>query len=199
MSRLTGKMEKITAEHLMLLTFIVLGVVFFVEPIVRDYPSDARVFPQMMGSVVVAGSLLLLLQNYLPGPLQTFVAESVSIAQDVEDEDIGIGDEDEGDDEDDGMTEVVQKEQPLHVAWGYDLNNTIIMIVFSTVYFFLGWAAGFLYVTPFFVFAYTYWFRVDWWKGLLLAAAATGIVYAFIVFLLMPFDEGTLILQRGLI
>jgi len=196
MSRLTGKIEEITPEHLMLLTFIGLGIVFFAEPIIRDYPSDARVFPQMMSSVVIAGSLLLLLQNYLPGPLQTFVAESVSIAQDVEDEDIGIGDEDADEDEKEA---VVEKDQPLHVAWGSDLNNTVIMIVFSSVYFFLGWAMGFLYVTPLFVFGYTYWFRVKWYKGLVLAAFATGIVYAFIVFLLMPFDEGALVLQRGLI
>ena len=191
MSGLTGKVRKLTPEHLMLLTFIVLGIVFFIEPIVRDYPSDARVFPQLMGSVVVIGSALLLARNYLPGPLQTFVAESVSLTQDLEDDDVEI--------EDDGKSEVVEKDQPLHVAWGYEFNNTIIMIVFSTVYFFLGWAAGFLYVTPFFVFGYTYWFRVKWWKGALLAVLATVIVYGFIVFLLMPFDEGQLILQRGLI
>lgn len=195
MSRLTGKIEEITAEHLMLLTFIGLGIIFFTEPIIRDYPSDARAFPQMMSFVVILGSLLLLIQNYLPGPLQTFVAESVSIAQDVEDEDIGIG----GEDEDEEKREVVEKEQPLHVVWGYDLNNTIIMIAFSSIYFFLGWAIGFLYVTPFFVFGYTYWFRVKWYIGLLLAIFATGIVYGFIVFLLMPFDEGMLIFQRGLI
>jgi len=193
MSRLTGKLDEVTPEQLMLLTFIGLGVVFFAEPIVRDYPSDARVFPQMMSIVVITGSSLLLLRNYLPGPLRTFVAESVSIAQDVEDEDIEI-DEDE-----EAKEEIVQKDDPLHIARGYDLNNTAVMIAFSSIYFFLGWAIGFLYVTPFFVFGYTYWFRVDWWKGLLLAAAATGIVYGFIVFLLMPFDEGALVLQRGLI
>ena len=198
MSGLTGKVRKLTPEHLMLLTFIVLGIVFFIEPIVRDYPSDARVFPQLMGSVVVIGSALLLARNYLPGPLQTFVAESVSLTQDLEDDDVEIEDDDV-EIEDDGKSEVVEKDQPLHVAWGYEFNNTIIMIVFSTVYFFLGWAAGFLYVTPFFVFGYTYWFRVKWWKGALLAVLATVIVYGFIVFLLMPFDEGQLILQRGLI
>lgn len=197
MSRLIGKLKTLTPEHLMLLTFIGLGVVFFTEPIIQDYPRDAQVFPQLMASVVVACSLLLLAQNHLPGPLRTFVAESVSIAQDVDDQEVGIGGE--GDEGDEGKTELVEKDQPLHVVWGSDLNNTVIMIVFSTVYFVLGWAVGFLYVTPLFVFGYTYWFRVAWWKGVLLAALATAIVYGFIVFLLMPFDEGQLVLQRGLI
>ena len=77
-------------------------------------------------------------------------------------------------------------------------NNTVIMIVFSTVYFALGWAVGFLYVTPLFVFAYTAWFRVNLLKAAFLAAVATVIVYGFIVFLLMPFDQGAIVFTEGL-
>jgi len=42
------------------------------------------------------------------------------------------------------------------------------------------------------------WFRVNVYKSLLLAAFATLIVYGFIVFLLMPFDQGQLVLTEGL-
>jgi uncharacterized membrane protein (UPF0182 family) len=197
-------LERVTAEHVLLVTMIGLGVIFYVEPVVQDYPSDARVFPQLMATIVTVGSVLLLIRNYLPGPIQRFVAENVSIAGDIEEagseeiEEIVEGeveDIDEAEEEDDGGI----KDPPLHVEWGYDINNTIIMIVFSSVYFALGWAMGFLYVTPFFVFAYTYWFRVKWYKSVLLAILATGIVYGFIVFLLMPFDEGNIIFTRGLL
>ncbi|MES3517244.1 MAG: tripartite tricarboxylate transporter TctB family protein [Natronomonas sp.] len=197
----TGPFERLTAEHVLLVTMLGLSVLFYVEPIVQDYPNDARVFPQMMAVVVGVGSALLLAQNYLPGPIRRFVAESVSIAADEEEmEDFVDEETDETEDEtEETEEESAGKEPPLHVAWGYDLNNTIIMIVFSTVYFTLGWAAGFLYVTPLFVFGYTYWFRVKWYKGVFLAVLATVIVFGFIEFLLMPFDEGELIFTRGLL
>jgi len=188
----TGPLERITAEQILLTVMLGLSVLFYVEPVVQGYPSDARVFPQMMAVVVGIGSALLLTQNYLPDPIQRFVAESVSIAGDDEIDE--FADDEETEDADD----VVPKNPPLHVVWGYDFNNTVIMIVFSSVYFALGWAVGFLYVTPFFVFAYTSWFRVKWYIGLGLAILATVIVFGFIEFLLMPFDEGNIIFTRGL-
>ena len=75
-------------------------------------------------------------------------------------------------DEEDGTSEDIAK-VPLHEKWGININNTVIMIIFSSIYFALGWAAGFLYVTPLFVFSYTTWFRVKMYKGAFLAALAT--------------------------
>lgn len=216
------RLEGITAEHVLLVTLFGLSVIFYVDPIIKDYPPNATVFPQLMAQVVGIGSFLLLIQNYLPGPLRTFVAEEVSVTEDLEEgrtagidavEDMKQGDDDdiekdEGNDVDEKYTngnngdgdadDVATKAEPLHQKWGVDLNNTVIMIVFSSVYFALGWAAGFLYVTPLFVFGYTVWFRVNVYKSLLLAAFATLIVYGFIIFLLMPFDQGALIFTEGL-
>ncbi|QKY17348.1 hypothetical protein [Halorubrum sp. CBA1229] len=171
-----------------------------------------------MAQVVGIGSFLLLIQNYLPGPIQKFVAQEVSMTESFEEgQTEGVGaiedaEEDEDstdvedtavdekylDTDDDDTDDVRAKDLPLHQKWGIDINNTVIMIVFSTVYFALGWAVGFLYVTPLFVFAYTAWFRVNLLKAAFLAAVATVIVYGFIVFLLMPFDQGAIVFTEGL-
>ncbi|MFC6889383.1 hypothetical protein [Halorubrum trueperi] len=182
---------------------------FYVDPIIKDYPDNATIFPQLMAQVVGIGSFLILIQNYLPGPLQRFVGESVSMTESLEESRTeGVDVVQDGDDtdidekyvdtSDDDAEEIDQKDPPLHQKWGVDINNTVIMIIFSSVYFALGWAAGFLYVTPLFVAGYTLWFRVDLYKSVILAALATAIVYGFIVFLLMPFDEGALIFTGGL-
>jgi len=212
------RLEGITAEHVLLVTLLGLSIVFYVDPIIKDYPENATIFPQLMAQVVGIGSFLLLIQSYLPGPLRKFVAQEVSMTESFEESQTeGVGAiEDAEEDEDspdvgdtavdekyldtgDDDTEGVRtKGPPLHQKWGIDINNTVIMIVFSSVYFALGWAVGFLYVTPFFVFAYTTWFRVNLLKGAFLAALATVIVYGFIVFLLMPFDQGAILFTGGL-
>ena len=206
------RLEGITAEHVLLVTLIGLSIVFYVDPILKDYPQNAAIFPQLMAQVVGIGSFLILIQNYLPGPIQRFVGEDVSMTESFEEEQTkGVdaieeskaeqADIDEKyvdtEDEEDGTSEDIAK-VPLHEKWGININNTVIMIIFSSIYFALGWAAGFLYVTPLFVFSYTTWFRVKMYKGAFLAALATIIVYGFIVFLLMPFDQGAIVFTGGL-
>lgn len=204
------RLEGITAEHVLLVSLIGLSVVFYVDPIIKEYPENAAIFPQLMAQVVGIGSFLILIQNFLPGPIQRFVGEDVSMTENLEDErtkdieavqkaeeaDVKERYIDTSDDEETGDVEL--KGPPLHEKWGVNVNNTVIMIVFSSVYFALGWAAGFLYVTPLFVFAYMTWFRVNAIKSALLAVVATLIVYGFVVFLLMPFDQGALIFTGGL-
>jgi len=212
------RLEGITAEHVLLATLLGLSIVFYVDPILKDYPENAAIFPQLMAQVVGIGSFLLLIQSYLPGPIQRFVAQEVSMTESLEeDRTEGIGavedvkeDQDATDLEDTEIDEKYigtddaeagdgeVKGLPLHQKWGFDVNNTVIMIAFSSVYFALGWAAGFLYVTPLFVFAYMTWFRVNVIKSALLAGLATIIVYGFIVFLLMPFDQGAIVFTEGL-
>lgn len=181
------KYEEVTAEHVMLAVLVVVSAVFLIEPIVQNYPDNARVFPQMTASVVFVGSLLLLARNYLPESLQTVVAESVNITS--------------GDSAAEAEEELASREEEadsagpkrtLGLEYGYEVNDTVFMMVASTLYFFAGWAAGFLFVTPLFVFGYTTWFRVRPLIGIGLAALATAIVYLFIEFLLMPFAQGAI-------
>lgn len=196
-TRMRRLFEAVTPEHIMLVVLVLLGVMFYTVPIIEDFPDNARVFPQMMAAIVTTGSVLLLLRRYLPGPIQTFVAESVSLASDIEEQEAELVEEEVPERE--ATDDRPSKDEPLHVAWGYDVNNTVIMMVFSTVYLALGWAAGLLYVTPFFIFGYTSWFRVRWYYGVALAVLATLIIYGFVEFIAMPFDRGEIVFTRGLI
>lgn len=184
-----NKSEQVTAEHVMLVVLLAVSAVFLVEPIIADYPDNARVFPQMTASVVFVGSLLLLVRNYLPGALQTVVAESVNITTS---DSSAEAEEELAKREQEQDTTSTGPKRTLGREYGYDIDDTTFMVIASTLYFFAGWAAGFLFVTPLFVVGYTSWFRVRPLIGVGLAALATFIVYLFIEFLLMPFDQGAI-------
>lgn len=176
------RFDGVTAEQVMLLALIGLSAVFLIEPIVQDYPADARVFPQMMAGVVFVGCALLLVQNYLPDPLRRFVAEDMSVT---------TTDDSVLEEREEPEPETTEERPPrLGEKYGYGVNDTVFMVVMSILYFVAGWGAGFLFVTLPFVWAYTTWFRIKWYVGLGLAVFATVIVWFFMEFLILPFDQG---------
>jgi hypothetical protein len=182
--------EKVTAEHVMLVVLLVMSAVFFIEPIRQGYPDDARVFPQMTAAAVFIGTFLLLIQNYLPGPVRKFVAESVSITSTSAEETATA--EVEVEPEEEPVEEEAYVKQTLGREYGYDVNDTVFMVGTSTLYLVLGWAAGLLFVTFPFVLGYMLWFKVRWPIAVGCAIAATAIIYAFRVFLLLRLDRGAI-------
>lgn len=179
--------REVTAEHVMLVVLVVVSAAFLVVPILDDYPYNARIFPQITAAVVFIGSLLLLVRNYLPGPLQTITSESVDITS-------SAGSTEETEEELAAREEQASREsnQTLGQEYGYDVNDTVFMMAVSTLYLFAGWAAGFLFVTPLFVLGYTAWFRVRPLVGVGLAVLSTVVIYLFIEFLFLPFERGAI-------
>jgi len=171
----------------MLVFFLVASSVFFIDPIIQDYPDDARVFPQLTAASVFVGSALLLSQNYLPGPLRTFVAENVTIMSEEPEID---GEETESVEQ--AETEKTPKET-LGTEYGIQLNDTGFMVGTAVLFFISGWAIGLLFVTPVYVLIYTLWYRVNVVTSILLAILATLIMYLFAWALLMPFDQGNIL------
>ncbi|AGB39992.1 hypothetical protein Natoc_4302 (plasmid) [Natronococcus occultus SP4] len=191
MSTTESTERKVTPEQIMLVTFLVVSAVFIIEPVIENYPDDARVFPQLTASAVFIGSLLLLLQNYLPDPIQTFVAESVSITSSDESEVIDKPDQEERIEEDE-PEETEDKKDTLGAKYGYEINETVFMVSTALLYFIAGWAAGFLFITPLYILGYTLWFRVNPVISFGLAVAGTVIIYLFMTYLVLPFDQGHL-------
>ena len=175
-----------TAEDAMLLLFLTLGVLFFVEPIVQEYPDSATVFPQITSAIVIWGSLMLLVRERLPSFLQKAVTESVSIT-DTDDTD-----------EDPTEDETTDDQLTLGDRFGVEIDDTVFMVTTAILYVVAGYLFGLLYVTPLFVLGYTSWFRVPGYVGLGIAGLATLVVFGFVELLLMPFDEGQLIFREGL-
>lgn len=178
--------DNVTAEHVMLLFLLVLSAVFFIEPIIEEYPDDARVFPQMTSAAVFIGVFLLLVRNYLPDPLHSFVAEEVAITSDTSDVEEGLQTEE------DESERVVEKET-LGSDYGYEIDDTLFMVSTAVVYFFAGWAAGFFFVTPLYVMFYTLWYKVNPVKSVFLAILAMVILWLFMEYLVMPFDQGNIL------
>jgi hypothetical protein len=181
-------LRRITAEQVMLGIIFVLSVVFYLEPTLQDYPENAAIFPQLTAIAVLIGSVLLLTRRYLPGPIRRIVTENVSIAQQVEESDEAVIPDQVEDEE-----EAAPEDRTLGATYGFRIDNTLFVTVTATLYLIAGWAVGLLYVTPVYVLGYTLWFRVPWQVGVGLAAFATIVIWGFIRFLLMPFDEGELV------
>lgn len=200
----TTTKKGMTAEHVMLVVLLVLSGVFLTIPIIQDYPRDARIFPQMMAGAVFVGSFLLLIQDYLPDPVRTFVAEDMTITStdDItdttpgtdEDEDEGEPTvDDEGEDEEEEADQYGEMSPRLGEEYGIEINDTVFMVATATLYFIAGWAAGFLIMTLPFVFLYMIWFRIPWTIALGSAVFATVIIWFFMTFLILPFDQGEII------
>jgi HAMP domain-containing protein len=181
-------LRRITAEQVMLGIIFVLSVVFYLEPTLQDYPENAAIFPQLTAIAVLIGAALLLTRRYLPGPIRRIVTENVSIAQQIEETD-----DDAIPDQEVVEEETTPEDRTLGAVYGLEIDNTLFVTVTATLYLFAGWAVGLLYVTPIYVLGYTLWFRVPWQVGVGLAAFASIIIWGFIRFLLMPFDQGELV------
>jgi len=178
-------------EQALLMFFVLISTLFITIPIVQDYNRSARLFPQMTGVVVLIGSVMLLSKNHLPGPIRKFATENVSLSNQVDDSQINKN-VDESDKYGDSDINA-----PLHSKFAPDISNTTVMVAMSTTYLIAGWAVGLLYMTPIYVFLYTYNFRLSIYKCILLSVVGVLIIYAFVHFLFLPFDQGEILFQRG--
>ncbi len=179
--------EGITAEHVMLVFLLVLSAVFFVEPIVQEYPDDARVFPQLTAAAVLVGVSLLLVRNYLPGPIRTFVAEEMTITADTSDIEETV-EEDSPEDE----AEVEYEKESIGKDYGYEFDDTVFTVGTAVIFFFAGWAAGLLIAAPVYVLFFTLWYKINPIKSVFLAVLSAVILWVFLEFLGMPFDRGAI-------
>ncbi len=179
--------QGITAEHVMLVFLLVLSAVFFIEPIVEQYPDDARVFPQLTSAAVLVGVSLLLVRNYLPGPVRTFVAEDMTITADTSDIEDTVQDEPPEDD-----TEASYEKESIGKDYGYEIDDTVFTVGTAVIFFFAGWAAGLLIVAPLYVMFYTLWYKINPFKSVFLAVLSAVILWVFLEFLGMPFHRGAI-------
>ena len=101
--------ERPTMEHVLLVLFLVVGAYMYHGA--TEFSPDAATFPRLTAGVTVVLSALLLVRNYLPGPVRSLVAEPMQVlgGDDVGEDNVG-GRNDDGPTEaggrnDDGPTE----------------------------------------------------------------------------------------------
>jgi hypothetical protein len=175
------KMKFDSERGLVLLFLLVSGVMFFQA---GSFGSTAGLFPRLTAGVVLVGALLLLVQDWLPSWLYTFVAEPSSLIKTNKDFSGIIGDDEEGGDATAGVVE-------------RDLDRSIEPSTFTAgvigLYVLASFLFGMLWTSPVFAVVYSRWFKQSWLVTAFLAVLTFGMAYAFMTVLNLPLAEGELI------
>lgn len=161
----------------------------FVEA--ENFKPSAAEFPQLTAGTVIIGCTLLLTRSYLPDSLAALFEEDTS-------EFIEMTEPDELEGVEGNQTPSQEAENGQTVETRV---STIPSTVFTTLtisgYTLAGYLFGLLWVTPLFVAFYMWWYKLDARKIILTAAISFAVVYGFILFLYVPFDEGILLDPPG--
>jgi hypothetical protein len=164
--------DDLTMEHALLALFIVTSAYMFVDAF--EFSYEAQIFPQFTAGTVVVLGMMLLFRDYMPGPLQQLVSDEVEVFEHQEDLE-SDGEEPEPDDE------------KGTVQYGAAITGGLCVGYLVTSYLF-----GMLWMTPLFVFAYTYWTRQPWLYIIGLSVLSFAIAFLFYWVLLLPVDMGLL-------
>jgi hypothetical protein len=79
-----GFIRKITGEHILLVGLLAASAYMFIEA--AEFREPSGMFPRFIAMVTIIGALMLLFEQYIPGPLQAFVSESGDMFSSYEEE-----------------------------------------------------------------------------------------------------------------
>lgn len=173
----------VDTEKLLALTLIVIATYMYIEA--RSFQGNVSTFPQMTASVVVIGSFLVIIKNYLPTPIKKAVTDTSRL---VDSNDEQIAELDEQRKESGTNKETDLKDDPAHLKY-----RQIITFVLLVAYVVGSYLIGFLFASPIFVTAYTLIMRQPWHVVAITSLIAFGIVYAFMIVLNIPVNDGLLV------
>lgn len=150
-----------------------------------DIASAAR-FPRLTASVVFIGSILLLIREHLPDPIeQAIVSEGAAFEAD-----------EEFTERKEELKEEVAAEEGIS-AVDRPIHDSMFTALSVIGYALVGYAIGLLWATPLFVIAYARWFRIDTLRTVALAVIGFAIAYSFMVVLNVPMDAGKVVFTGG--
>lgn len=179
-TKLKTLLDELNSEHGLLLLFIGTATYMFLRA--QSWGFDTKVFPQAMAGAVIIGSVLVILQDYLPEPLRKIVAGSASAF--AQTEELGEEMEQESD---------TESEEEAMADYDRPLNPVIATAILITAYAVVGYLFSLLVASPLFVAAYLIWFRQPWPVVVLLSLLGLLIAYAFAEIIIVPVDRGVLI------
>ncbi|ELY97069.1 hypothetical protein [Natrialba asiatica] len=188
----------------------------FVEA--AEFRDPSGMFPRFIASITFLGALVLLLEPFLPAPLRAVVSESGDVFDSYEEE---IEEVEAQTEEMDDMTtdreptvdskEECDNETSAEAVTGATderqfeshsilpspraamENKRFVLSVMTAGYVVLCYLISFLFASPVFVFAYSYWVDHDWYITVGLTAGAFGIVYGFMGLLNVQLNSGVLV------
>jgi hypothetical protein len=179
-------------ERAMLLLFLAIGVIGF--GLSFRYSADVSRFPQFATGIIIVGSVLLLVQDRLPGPVRRVVARDERVFGGASE--FGEEMEEKASEEAEDADVETGETQP-ESANRLDIDNQVFLVGLMFLYAGLGQLVGLLWVTPLFVFVYTTNNRKSWPTVGGLTVASFAIAYVFMVGLNLPLATGEL--TRGIL
>ena len=178
--------ERITAEHGLLLLFIIVGTYMFVES--YSFPDRPAAFPRFTAAMTVIGALALVFRSYLPGPLKRLVTDSGGAF-----EDMGTDDETPGEVDGDEKTSVSEPETRYVDLKYVTVHGALFVGILTSLFVALSYAIGMLWASPIFIAAYLIGLRRPWYMIVLLSVLGFLMAYGFVAVLNINIDSGALV------
>lgn len=172
--------KQIDTERLLTVFFLIVGVALFALTFTFEF-TGAALFPRITASLIIIGSLLLLLQEKLPAQLQTVVAEPVSIADPA----------DEFDSASDKVETQSDSNDSLPTTRG--VPDTIATYLLLLVYIGLSFLIGIIWATPVFTLLYSWWFNQSRKITAIIFTISLIIVFSFYFLVNAPLEDGYLL------
>jgi len=169
-------------ERVLALCLLLLGIFFFVEA--QEFSTASRIFPQGASAIVIMGSILVLVKDYLPAVLQNMVEDNSSLGGDVTEEvDSEYVEED-----------VSEVELDTNVRKNiFSIHDSLFTGILISAYIVAGLLVSFVVATPIFAVVYGLTYRMAIWKIVLITIICLLLPFGFIELMNAPFDEGMLV------
>lgn len=155
---------RFSTENLLLGVFLVISIVMLAES--SSYSSRARLFPRAMAIITIISSLLLLLRDYLPEPIQKVVFSSAAMVQ-------------------------YDEEPPEEIET--NKRDIAVLAVLIVAYVILSYLISLLYASPLLALSYTLWTRQPWYMIVAITGLGYAIPSGFLWAIGGPINSGLLL------
>ncbi len=199
--------ERVTAEHALLLFFLVVSLFFLIES--RHLSDRAAAFPQFTAAATLVGTLLLLFRSYLPWPLTVFVQEQEGVFEDTVDDEMleeieekaeqeareAVEEEhedEEGDTDDETDDQSAEVEVRYVSVMGYEIHGALFTVMATVGFIVLGYLVGLLWAAPVFVAGYLYALERPKRDIVILAVLSFMVAFSFLAIIGLDIDGGML-------
>lgn len=159
-------------DYLIAILFLLVGVYAYWAA--RSFASRTALWPQIVSSVIIILSILLLLRKWLPEPLRQFMSEEKEI----------ISVDEEFEDMEAGELESKGVDRPI--------GSTTFTALSISGYIILAYLFGLLWASPIYVAIHLLWHKTHVTYIVLLSTLSFGIAYGFMKLMYLPIDEGLL-------
>lgn len=192
--------KRITAEHALLVIFLVLGIFIFIGS--TDLSDRAAAFPRFTSGITIACVTLLLIRSYLPTPLRKLVMDTDNALTDMRDDvPVGLAQDDQTESGDDQLSPILARsEYPtvdtsdrryVDLRWVW-MDGALYTGILTALFIIVSYTSGMLWAAPMFVAAFLLGMRRPWYLILGLSVLAFGAAFAFYWVLGIDIASGTI-------